>query len=148
MKREKEYSGAPRRTYSSCTASNTVQRRDRWGGMADSYAWLRVFLLQRKFITHTQKNDYSFFRCLNAHIRYFNVRETTVSMGRLSCTSVVTRNVWSGGSHIGIALLGIKILVNNQLDAQFFFSYIFISILYTFRAPLCSSSGGSIVLTL
>lgn len=25
------------------------------GGRADSYAWLRVFLLQRKFITHTQK---------------------------------------------------------------------------------------------
>lgn len=64
------------------------------GGRADSYAWLRVFLLQRKFITHTpKKNDYSFFRCLSAHIRYFNVRETTVSMGRLSGTSVVTRNV-------------------------------------------------------
>jgi hypothetical protein len=25
-------------------------------------------------------------------------------MGRLSCTSVVTRNVWSDGSHIGTAL--------------------------------------------
>ena len=39
------------------------------------------------------------------------------------------------------------ILVNNQLDAQFFISYIFIPILYMFRAPLCSSSGESIVLT-
>jgi len=39
--------------------------------------------------------------------------------------------------------LGI-ILVNNQLDAQFLL-YIFISILYVFRATLCSSSGESIV---
>jgi hypothetical protein len=39
-----------------------------------------------------------------------------------------------------------SVLVNNQLDAQFFFSYIFIPILYMFRAPLCSSSGESIVL--
>jgi len=37
------------------------------------------------------------------------------------------------------------ILANNQLDAQFFFSYIFIPLLYMFRAPLCSSSGESIV---
>ena len=36
------------------------------------------------------------------------------------------------------------ILVNNQLDAQFLL-YIFISILYMFRATLCSSSGESIV---
>ena len=35
--------------------------------------------------------------------------------------------------------------VNNQLGAQLFFSYIFIPILYTFRTPLCSSSGESIV---
>jgi len=41
-----------------------------------------------------------------------------------------------------------SILVNNQLDTQFFFSYIFIPILYMFRAPLYSSSGESIVLTL
>jgi len=34
------------------------------------------------------------------------------------------------------------ILVNNQLDAQFIL-YIFISILYMFRATLCSSSGES-----
>jgi hypothetical protein len=41
-----------------------------------------------------------------------------------------------------------SLLVNNQLDAQFFFSYIhvFIPILYVFRAPKCSSSGESIVL--
>ena len=39
-----------------------------------------------------------------------------------------------------------SILVNNQLEAQFFFSYIFIPILYMFRAPLCSSSGESIVI--
>jgi hypothetical protein len=38
------------------------------------------------------------------------------------------------------------VLVNNQLDAQFFFSYIFIPILHMFRTPLCSSSGESIVL--
>jgi hypothetical protein len=35
-------------------------------------------------------------------------------------------------------------LVNDQLDARFFF-YIFISILYIFRATSCSSSGESIV---
>jgi len=40
--------------------------------------------------------------------------------------------------HLGI------ILINNQLDAQFIL-YIFISILYMFRANLCSSSGESIV---
>jgi hypothetical protein len=40
--------------------------------------------------------------------------------------------------HLGI------ILINNQLDAQFLL-YIFISILYMFRATLCSSSGESIV---
>jgi hypothetical protein len=35
------------------------------------------------------------------------------------------------------------ILVNGQFDAQFFF-YMFISILYMFRATPCSSSGESI----
>jgi hypothetical protein len=40
--------------------------------------------------------------------------------------------------HLGI------ILVNDQLDEQFFF-YMFISILYMFRATSCSSSGESIV---
>jgi len=39
--------------------------------------------------------------------------------------------------------LGI-ILVNNQLDAQFF-PYMFISILYMFGATMCSSSGESIL---
>ena len=38
-----------------------------------------------------------------------------------------------------------SILVNNQIEAQFF-SYIFIPILYMFRAPMCSSAGESIVL--
>jgi hypothetical protein len=38
-----------------------------------------------------------------------------------------------------------SVLVNNQLDGQFFF-HIFIPILYTFQAPLCSSSGEAIVL--
>jgi hypothetical protein len=37
------------------------------------------------------------------------------------------------------------ILVNDQLDAQFFFLICFISILYMFRATSCSSSGESIV---
>ena len=41
--------------------------------------------------------------------------------------------------HLGI------FLVNNQIDAQFFFSYMFISILYMFRAAMWSSSGESIV---
>jgi len=36
-------------------------------------------------------------------------------------------------------------LVNNQLDAQFFFLYLFIPVLYMFRAIKCSSSGESIV---
>ena len=40
-----------------------------------------------------------------------------------------------------------SILVNNQLDAQFFFRiYLFIPILYMFQAPLYSSSGESVVL--
>jgi len=37
------------------------------------------------------------------------------------------------------------VLVNNQLDAQFLFLYMFISILYMFQAAICSSSGESIV---
>jgi len=37
------------------------------------------------------------------------------------------------------------IFVNKQFDAQFFFLYLFIPILYTFRATKCSSSGESIV---
>jgi hypothetical protein len=41
--------------------------------------------------------------------------------------------------HLGI------MLVNNQLDAQFFFSYMFIPNLYMFRALMCSSSGELIV---
>jgi len=39
-----------------------------------------------------------------------------------------------------------SVLVNNQLDPQLFFSYIFIPILYMFQALLCSSSGDSIIL--
>jgi len=40
---------------------------------------------------------------------------------------------------------------NNQLDAQFFFRmylfiYLFIPILYMFRATLCSSSGESMMM--
>jgi hypothetical protein len=41
--------------------------------------------------------------------------------------------------HIGI------IIVNNQLDALFQCIYLFISLLYMFRATQCSSSGESIV---
>ena len=36
-------------------------------------------------------------------------------------------------------------LINNQPDAQFFFVYIYISILYMFRAAMCPSSGELIV---
>ena len=39
----------------------------------------------------------------------------------------------------------IPIFVNKQLDAQFFFLYLFIPILYMFRATKFSSSGESIV---
>jgi len=39
----------------------------------------------------------------------------------------------------------IIILVNNQLDAQFVFLYLFLPILYMFRATKFSSSGQSIV---
>ena len=37
------------------------------------------------------------------------------------------------------------IFVNNQLDANYFFSRMFISILYMFRTATCPSSGESIV---
>ena len=39
----------------------------------------------------------------------------------------------------------ITVFVNNQLDAQFFFLYLFSSVLYKFRATKCSSSGESTV---
>jgi len=37
----------------------------------------------------------------------------------------------------------LTVFVNNQLDAQFFFFYLFIPILNMFRATKCSSSGQS-----
>jgi len=37
------------------------------------------------------------------------------------------------------------VFVNDQLVAHFFFLYLFIPILYMFRATKCSSSGESIV---
>jgi len=39
----------------------------------------------------------------------------------------------------------ITVFVNNQLAAQFFFLYLFIPILYMYRATNCSSSGETIV---
>jgi len=39
----------------------------------------------------------------------------------------------------------VTVFVNNQLDAQFFFLYSFIPILYMFQVTNCSSSGESIV---
>jgi len=39
----------------------------------------------------------------------------------------------------------VTVFVNNQLDVQFFFLYLFIPILYMFRATKCSSSGESVV---
>jgi len=39
----------------------------------------------------------------------------------------------------------ITVFVNNKLDARFFFLYLFIPILYMFRATKCSSSGESII---
>jgi len=39
-------------------------------------------------------------------------------------------------------------LVNNQLDAQIFNTFITVLYMYMFRAISCSSSGGQIVLTL
>jgi len=39
----------------------------------------------------------------------------------------------------------ITIFDNNQLDAQLFFLYLFIPILYMFRAAKCPSSGESIL---
>jgi len=39
----------------------------------------------------------------------------------------------------------ITIFVNIQLDAQFFFLYLFIPVLYMFRATKCSSSEESVV---
>jgi len=41
--------------------------------------------------------------------------------------------------------VGNIIFVNDQLDTQFFFVYLFIPILCMFRATKCSSSGDSIV---
>jgi len=39
----------------------------------------------------------------------------------------------------------VTVFVNNQLDAQFFFLYLFIQIPYMFRATNCSSSRESVV---
>jgi hypothetical protein len=50
------------------------------------------------------------------------------------------------GLLLTVGELRFAFLVNNQLDAQFFFFFLFIPILYMFRTPLCSSPGESIVL--
>jgi len=62
--------------------------------------------------------------------------------------------VWEGFSEITghnnvlfYVLLTVRLItvfVNDQLDAQFFFVYLFIPVLYMFRATKCSSSGESI----
>jgi len=60
----------------------------------------------------------------------------------MSCLSVIKCECVF---YVLLTMHPITILVNNQLDAQFFFSYLFIPILYMFRATKCSLSGESVV---
>jgi len=60
---------------------------------------------------------------------------------------VIHRGVYSIDVEFYVSLTAhlITVLVNNQLDAQSFFLYLLIPILYMFRVTKCSSSGQSIV---
>ena len=72
--------------------------------------------------------------CLETSLRNYHSTVRTVQNKELRYLFYALLTV-----HLGI------IFVNNQLDAQFFFSCMFISILYMFRAAMCPSSGELIV---
>jgi hypothetical protein len=66
-------------------------------------------------------------------------------------SKVTPRHIWQINRmfqnylpHLFLARNTYTIPINNQIYAQFLL-YIFISILYMFRATLCSSSGDSVV---
>jgi hypothetical protein len=70
---------------------------------------------------------------------------SNVTLLRPSAASLLDRLIWLEFYVLLTVHLG-SILVNNQLDAQFFFfSYMFIPIFYMFRATLCPSSRESSV---
>ena len=82
-------------------------------------------------------------------IIYYNMRKVTImaEICRRHTTFVTIRYfLLLRTFYVTLTVHFGSVLANIQLDAQFFFSYIFIPILYIFRAPLCSSSGESIVL--
>jgi hypothetical protein len=96
------------------------------------FCWLCCILLQILLMTNLTHNSFSI--CL-FHFSTFIFTNITV-----------TQN-FSLDSHIYVLLTVLHLAtspVNDQLDTQFFF-YMFISLLYMFRANLCSSSGESIV---
>jgi hypothetical protein len=71
---------------------------------------------------------------------------TKMSVLRSVCQIRMRHRTHISGYYVLLTVHLSIILVNYQLDAQFFF-HIFISILYMFRATSCSSSGESIVWT-
>ena len=89
-------------------------------------------------------------QCIQMSVLFLN----STSLCRMQICCLSTQNIKVCKSYLNkkvtvVYLCNYRILVNNQLDAQFFFRiyiYIFIPNLYMFRAPLCSSSGESVVL--
>jgi hypothetical protein len=68
----------------------------------------------------------------------------TVAFKRVISTLILRKTNFLISTKIQRGYLLKRILINNQIDAQFLLC-IFISILYMFRATLCSLSGESIV---
>jgi len=101
---------------------------------------------QRKIVTDVSEETYtSIFRVTELRLLRRLLRRKSVTFKRWAARSF-GNFFYNAEFYVLLTVhLGL-VLVSNQLDAQFFFSYMFISILYMFRAPLCSSSGESIVL--
>ena len=121
----------------SCFASNAkmIVWRTICKGCSWELSWIFFNLLSRYLSAGTEKN----YRKLQS--RYLHPRNNSSSNAEQARWPVKTLSAWF---HILVTVhLGV-ILVDNQLDTQFLL-YIFISILYMFRATLCSSSGESVV---
>jgi hypothetical protein len=89
-----------------------------------------------------------FYKTIWRHVlQHNNLHITTVGSSKPTHTrlNLKSSDVLNFNFSIYISDVFILILVNDQLEAQFFFSCMFIPNLYMFRALTCSSSGELIV---
>ena len=130
--------------------------------------FLRTAAMLLLYLPHTHKHNHTHKKHTHKHTRtkththkhkYIHTNthtHTHKSYTLIKCLLETTRTIsghWINGQSAtpcsavrAVAMYSVTtvinnmFLVNNQLDAQFF-PYIFISILYMFRANMCSSSG-------